>query len=173
MTHIEEDPAGETAPAEGPPRARADVATGILATALGLALALVVVPVFVRAPVAPQPLAMAPWFLPSAAAWLLAASGAALVVAALARPRDRGGEGGGDLRGLLRAGAALLAYAAAMPLLGAMTTGILLTTALAATSEGVTFRRALFVGIAVPVLAWLLFTELAGTPLPRGFWDLL
>lgn len=159
--------------AEGAPRTRADILIGASCAILGLVLALAVVPAFVRAPIPPDPVAMAPWFLPLSAAWMLAASGAALAAAALRRPRDRGGEGGGEFSGLLRAGAALLAYVALMPVLGAMTTGILVTTALAATSEGVSPGRAISVGIAVPAFAWLLFTQLAGTPLPRGPWGLL
>lgn len=159
-------------PAGRPPRARTDVLIGAACACLGLVLALAVVPAFVRAPSPPRPIAMAPWFLPSAAAWMMVASGAALVVAATRRPRDRGGEGGGEPWGLLRVGTALAAYAALMPLLGAMTTGILVTTALAGTSEGVSPGRAVAVGVAIPVLSWLLFTHLAGTPLPRGPWGL-
>lgn len=151
---------------------RADVRLGSACCVLGLLVAFVVVPSFVRAPTPPRPVAMAPWFLPSAAAWMLVASGAALVFGALLRPRHRGGEGGGELPGLLRAASGLLVYVVLMPVLGAMTTGILVTTALAATSDGISPGRALGVGVAVPVLAWVLFTQLAGTPLPRGPWGL-
>ena len=164
---------GLAAPAQPQRPVRGDVWLGVAACLVGLALALAAVPAFVRAPTEPRPLAMAPWFLPSVAAWMMVASGAALTIAALRRPRDRGGEGGGEPLGLLRAALALVAYVALMPLLGAMTTGLLVTTALAATSEGVSWRRALGVGVAVPLLAWALFTQLAGTPLPRGPWGLL
>ena len=163
----------EPNPVPGPSRsARPDVLLGVVCGIVGLLMALVVVPAYVRAPTPPRPVAMAPWFLPSVAAWMMVASGFALTIGALRRPRDRGGEGGGEVPGLARAAAALIAYVALMPVLGAMTTGILVTTALAATSAGVSLGRALGVGIAVPVLAWLLFTQLAGTPLPRGPWGL-
>lgn len=153
--------------------AHVDVRLGIAACLLGLLLAVLIIPAFVRAPSPPRPVAMAPWFLPSASAWMMAVSGAVLVVGAWRRPRDRGGEGGGELTGLLRAALALIAYVTVMPLLGAMTTGIFVTTTLAGTSKGISWPRALGVGVGVPVLAWLLFTQLAGTPLPRGPWGLL
>lgn len=151
--------------------ARADATLGLAALGIGLALALWAVPAFVRAPVEPRPLPMAPWFLPLAAAWMLAAGGAALAYAAWRRPRQRGGEGGGEPLGLLRAALATLAYVLLMPLLGAMTTGVLVTSALTL-AAGQPPARAALVGLGVPAGAWALFTQLAGTPLPRGPWGL-
>ena len=165
-------PDPEAMPPEDARASRADAALGLVVAALGLALALWVVPAWVRAPVEPRPTAMAPWFMPQIAAWLMAASGAALAWAALRRPRDRGGEGGGDLVGLARALAALFAYATLMPVLGAATTGVLVTTALVAASRAVGPWRTALVGLGVPALAWAMFTGLAGTPLPRGPWGL-
>ena len=173
MTATDPSPPPDPGRTPGAPSMRADAWIGAASVLIGVALALFVVPAFVRAPTEPRPLAMAPWFLPQAAAWMLAASGTALVFAALRRPRDRGGEGGGERPGLVRAATALIAYVALMPVLGAMTTGVLVTTALAATSQGIGIGRALAVGVAVPVAAWILFTQLAGTPLPRGPWGLL
>ena len=162
-------------PSPSPPDAaarRRDLALALATTALGLLLALWVIPGWVRAPVEPRPLPMAPWFMPQIAAGLMAASGAALAVGAWRRPRDRGGEGGGDPAGLVCALAALAAYVALMPALGALTTGVLVTGALVAASGAVGPWRAAAVGLGVPALAWLMFTELAGTPLPRGPWGL-
>ena len=168
-------PRGPAIPSRSPPdpvARRRDLALALATTALGLLLALWVIPVWVRAPVEPRPLPMAPWFMPQIAAGLMVASGAALAVGAWRRPRDRGGEGGGDPAGLGRALAALAAYVALMPALGALTTGVLVTGALVAASGAVGPWRTAAVGLGVPALAWLMFSRLAGTPLPRGPWGL-
>ena len=61
---------------------RADVRLGAIAVALSAIALLWLIPTFVRAPVAPRPLAMAPWFLPGIAAALFGLAGAALAISA-------------------------------------------------------------------------------------------
>ena len=162
---------------------RADVRLGLIAVALSVIALLWLIPTFVRAPVAPRPLAMAPWFLPGIAAALFGLAGAALAASAGRRGKASGAKppsgNGPDAvptpsvttlqhRGLATVLAALLAWLLLMPLLGALVTATVVTLALLLRDPSVSRTVALAVGLVLPPLAWLAFTRLAGTPLPSG-----
>ena len=160
---------------------KADVRLGLIAVALSVIALLWLIPTFVRAPVAPRPLAMAPWFLPGIAAALFGLAGAALAVSAGRRGKAPGakppdGDGPDAVpsvttlqhRGLATVLAALLAWLLLMPLLGALVTATVVTLALLLRDPSVSRTVALAVGLVLPPLAWLAFTRLAGTPLPSG-----
>ena len=183
-------------------RARAaDLRLGLVAVALAAVALLWLIPTYVRAPIAPRPLAMAPWFLPGIAASLFGLAGGALAVSAWRRGRasgdghDPGGALPGDPppdgpppgepsegppgttapsvtslqhRGLATVLAALLAWLLLMPLVGAPATAAVVTLALLLRDPTISRTVAFAVGLVVPLLAWLAFTRLAGTPLPTG-----
>ena len=82
------------------------------------------------------------------------------------RPAERG-EDARPARGLIVALAILVLYPVLMPRLGALATGIALTCGLLLLA-GARPSRLAIVGLAVPFVAWLLFAEAIGIPLPRG-----
>ena len=172
--------AGGMTPADRPirpaPRRRVARAIGIdgvvgaVALILALLLAIWLLPNYVRSPIAPRPLAMAPWFLPAVTTGLIGLAGVMLLARAWRGPAT-GSEGGTerDRRGLLAAIAAVALYPVLLPRIGALATGVVLTLGLLLTA-GVGWRSLLIVGIAVPGLVWLLFSEAIGIPLPRPLW---
>ena len=171
--------------------ARADLRLGLALLGAAALLGAWLIPTYVRSPMAPRPLAMAPWFLPGCVTALLGVASAALCTGAWRRgPGERadgpgstagstaGSEAGPetgpppttDRRGLAVAFAALILWLVLMPLLGALPTAILVTLAL--TCFGAASRRPADLGLAVavgvlgPAATWLAFVHLAGTPLP-------
>ena len=144
----------------------ADAAVGLVALVVAALLALWLLPSYVRTPIAPRPLAMAPWFLPAVATGLIALAGALLTVRARrVAPRPAPAEGR-DVRGLLVAVCAVALYPIFMPRIGALPTAILLTLGLLAVAR-VGWRTMIVAGLGVPLLVWLLFAEGIGVPLPR------
>lgn len=169
MTVRATDPGTTGTPSRRPPRV--DVVVGALALLLALALGLWLLPTYVRTPIAPRPLAMAPWFLPAVTTGMIALAGLMLI----ARGRRGGSAGDGaaaarhDARGLVAALAAVVLYPVLMPRLGALATGMLLTCGLLAIAR-VRRSQLAVVGLLVPLAAWALFAEAIGIPLPRGPW---
>lgn len=162
---IDAIPAPAAATGAGP---RADLVVGVLALLLAGLLAVWLLPSYVRTPIAPRPLAMAPWFLPAVTTGLIGLAGVMLLARARRdRPAERG-ESARPARGLIAALAILVLYPILMPWLGALVTGIVLTCALLLLAGALPSRLAI-VGLAVPFIAWLLFAEAIGIPLPRGF----
>ena len=143
----------------------ADATVGLVALALAALLALWLLPAYVRAPIAPRPLAMAPWFLPAVTTGLIALAGVLLVARASRIDAPKAPTEGRDRRGLLVAGVVVLLYPVLMPRIGALPTAILLTLGLLAVAR-VGWRTMIVAGVAVPLLAWLLFAEGIGVPLP-------
>lgn len=149
-----------------------DALVGATALLLAVLLAVWILPTYVRSPIAPRPLAMAPWFLPTATAGLIGVAGAALLARAWLRggaTAPGGGAAGRDPRGLAIAVGVLVLYPVLMPRLGALATGAALTLTLLAIAR-VGWLRLLVVGLLVPLVAWALFAEAIGIPLPRGRW---
>ena len=147
---------------------RGDLIVAGAALALAALLALWLIPSFVRSPVAPRPLAMAPWFLPAVTTGLIALSGSMLLARAWRTGVARDdGAGGGDARGLLVALGVLVLFPVLMPRLGALATGIVLTLVLLLLARVGPLRLAL-VGILLPLAIWALFARGIGIPLPVG-----
>ncbi len=149
---------------------RLDLWIGLSAVAASMALMAVVIPIWVPVFSTPRPLGLAPWLLPQASAAILGLAGAALAW------RARRGSDAPERtvwRGLALAVAGVGAYVVAMPLLGAIGTGVVLTVALVLARKGPRAWPAALATAAVAVgLAWAMFVALAGTPLPRGPWEI-
>lgn len=148
-----------------------EIAISLSLMAIATLLMGVLIPLFVKSPMPARPVAMAPWMLPQIAGGIMLLASCVLLVQALRGKTVEDADQSAaavDVSGLFRGLIAVLAFPVLLPLAGALLTCFLIVFALIATSPGQSIAKAAVISAGLSAMAWLMFSEIAGTPLPAG-----